>query len=323
MPSLFNTIAVAIPVLFTIAWCSAEPPGKVGPASPEGVHLYNFDQDKPGEAPAGFTTALTGGGKPGHWVVKVEPTAPSGKQVVVQTDGDPTGYRFPLLIAEKPIARDVEVAVRFKPISGEQDQGAGVVWRYRDKDNYYLVRANALEDNVVLYKVEKGKRTDLPVKGKGRTYGVKTKVASGKWSSLRIVAIGNLFEIYLDDKKLFEGEDETFKDAGLAGVWTKADSVIAFDDLRITTLDKKWPIAGAIGGIGNSPFLEADHVDSIGHGGHGVHRRLFDRAGRGRARGRREAHRGSFQEQAHARGRHQASLREGPRSRALGEIRVR
>jgi hypothetical protein len=109
------------------------------------------------------------------------------------------------------------------------------VWRYQDEDNYYIVRANALEGNVVLYKVEKGKRTDLPLKGEGRTYGKKTEVPQGTWGSLRVVATGPLFEVYFNGTKLYEVEDTTFAGAGRVGVWTKADSVTHFDDLTVVT----------------------------------------------------------------------------------------
>jgi hypothetical protein len=115
------------------------------------------------------------------------------------------------------------------------DQAAGLVWRYQDEDNYYIVRANALEDNVVLYKVEKGKRTDLPLKGEGRTYGRKTEVPSGQWSTLRLVAQGSLFEVHFNGQKLFDVEDSTFTGPGKVGVWTKADSVTYFDDLTVGT----------------------------------------------------------------------------------------
>jgi hypothetical protein len=121
-----------------------------------------------------------------------------------------------------------------EPVSGKGDQGAGIVWRYRDKDNYYIVRANALEGNVVLYKVENGKRTDLPLIGKGRTYGMKQKVPSGHWSTLRVTAKGDLFEVYYNGNKLYEVKDKTFKEGGKVGLWTKADSVIYFDDLQIS-----------------------------------------------------------------------------------------
>jgi hypothetical protein len=126
------------------------------------------------------------------------------------------------------------LGVKFKPISGRVDQAAGLVWRLKDANNYYIVRANALEGNVVLYKVQNGKRTDLPLKGEGKTYGKKVAVPSGQWSELRVVATGNLFEVYLSGRKLYEVEDNTFPQAGKVGVWTKADSVTHFDDLRVT-----------------------------------------------------------------------------------------
>ncbi len=200
------------------------------------VITIDFNKDKPGQPPSGFSTALTGRGQPGKWLVAKDDSSPDRGNVLAQTDADTTDYRFPVCIYDDLAAKDVDVIVKFKPVSGRGDQGAGIVWRYKDKDNYYIVRANALEGNVVLYKVENGKRTDLPVRGLGRTYGMKEKVPSGQWGVLRIVARRNLFEVYHDGKKLFEVEDDTFKEAGKVGVWTKADSVIYFDDLQITVL---------------------------------------------------------------------------------------
>ena len=197
--------------------------------------MINFDNDAVGRTPAGFSFGLTGKGKPGVWVSRKDDTSPGHGNVLAQTDADPTGYRFPVCVYDAITAKDVDVSVKFKPISGKGDQGAGIVWRYKDQDNYYIVRANALENNVVLYKVENGKRTDLPLKGEGRTYGKKEKVTSRAWGTLRVVATGNRFEVYHDGKKLYEVEDETFKDGGKVGLWTKADSVIYFDDLQITT----------------------------------------------------------------------------------------
>jgi hypothetical protein len=197
--------------------------------------VVDFEKDKPGAPPAGFQTALTGSGRPGLWVVVEDNTAPSGRLVLAQTDADTTGYRFPVCVFDGVTAKDAEISVKFKPVSGHVDQGAGLVWRYRDKDNYYIVRANALEGNVVLYKVQNGKRTDLPLKGEGRTYGKKTTVPSGAWSTLAVNAKGSLFEVLLNGAKLYEVEDTTFPDAGKVGLWTKADSVIRFDDLRIVT----------------------------------------------------------------------------------------
>jgi hypothetical protein len=208
-----------------------------GTAAAANAQNYGFDDQKAGDPPKGITCALTGKGRPGVWRVKDEPTAPSPRNVLAQTDDDGTSYRFPVCVVDGLTAADLDLSVRFKPVSGAGDQAAGLVWRYRDKDNYYIVRANALENNVVLYKVEKGKRTDLDPKGSGPfAYGKKVRVPSGTWSTLRVVARGPLFEAYLDGQKLFEVEDSTFTSPGQVGVWTKADSVTHFDDLKVTVV---------------------------------------------------------------------------------------
>jgi hypothetical protein len=118
---------------------------------------YNFDADTVGQAPKGFELALTGRGKPGKWIVQRVDDAPSGKNVLAQVDGDDTGYRFPLAYTG-PELKDLRLSVKCKPVSGKGDQGCGIVWRLKDKDNYYIARANALEDNVHLYRVVKGSR---------------------------------------------------------------------------------------------------------------------------------------------------------------------
>ena len=192
----------------------------------------DFSQDATDQPPRGFEFGHTAGvGKPGRWVVQAD----GGNKVLAQTDADSTRSRFPVAVLSDVNAADVDLSVRFKPISGRIDQAAGLVWRYQNQDNYYIVRANALEDNVVLYKVEGGKRTDLPLKGEGRTYGKKSDVPAGQWSTLRVVASGQRFEVYFNGTKLYEVEDTTFSNAGKVGVWTKADSVTQFDDLAVVS----------------------------------------------------------------------------------------
>jgi len=193
----------------------------------------DFNKDKAGEPPKGFSTALTGLGKAGVWVVMKDDASPSQGNVLAQTDADATGYRFPLCVYDGLTAKDADISVKIKPVSGKKDQAAGIVWRYRDKDNYYIVRANALENNVVLYKVQNGKREDLPLKVEGRTYGKKTPVPKNQWSELRVTAKGNLFSVWLNGQKLYEVEDGTFTEPGKVGLWTKADSVTYFDDLKV------------------------------------------------------------------------------------------
>lgn len=191
----------------------------------------DFEAFEVGKAPEGFSTALTGNGRPGTWVIREDSSAPSGKKVLAQTDTDDTSYRFPVCVHEKLTARDVHAGIQFKPVSGKVDQAAGIVLRYQDKDNYYIVRANALENNVRLYKIVAGRRQQFA--------GANTQVATGQWQSLGISLQGQHFMVMLDGKPIFEADDDAFKDAGKVGLWTKADSVTLFDDLTIEVFDKK------------------------------------------------------------------------------------
>lgn len=201
--------------------------------------VFDFETVEVGKLPPNFSTALTGGGGPVTWIVKEEPSAPSGGKVLAQMSTDGTSYRFPLCIYDNLTAKDVMVSVKFKPISGKVDQAAGIVWRYQDKDNYYIVRANALENNVVLYKVENGKRTDLkPLDAELFAYGKKAKVPKEQWSELQVVAKGNHFEVSLNGDNLFVIEDDTFTESGKVGLWTKADSVTFFDNLTIESEER-------------------------------------------------------------------------------------
>jgi hypothetical protein len=186
---------------------------------------FNFDSDTAGQAPKGFELALTGKGKPGKWLVLAVADAPSGKNVLAQTDGDETGYRFPIAYTG-PELKDLRLSVKCKPIAGKGDQGCGIIWRLKDKDNYYVTRANALEDNVHLYHVIKGSRV--------RFAGWDGKVASGVWHELAMEMIGDHIQVFFDGNKVIDASDGSFKDAGKFGVWTKADSIIQFDDLTAT-----------------------------------------------------------------------------------------
>jgi hypothetical protein len=197
--------------------------------------IIDFESDSAGQPPASFAFGLTGSGRPGVWVVRKDDASPDRGNVLAQTDADRTSFRFPVAVRDDLTMKDVDVSVRFRPVSGGVDQAAGLVWRYRDANNYYIVRANALEGNVVLYKVENGKRTDLPVKGSGRTYGKKADVPKNAWSQMGVTVRGPLFTVSLNGQGLYEVEDATFTTAGKVGVWTKADSVTYFDDLTVVT----------------------------------------------------------------------------------------
>ena len=182
-----------------------------------------FDKDDVGKGPHAFSFALTGQGKPGAWIVQKDDVTHGN--VLVQTDGDRTDYRFPLAIYNDFTAKDVDLAVQFRAISGKGDQGAGLVWRYRDQNNYYVTRCNALEDNCTIYHVVNGRRVAFQNKN--------VKVATNMWHTLKVVAAGDHFVVTYDGKTVLDAKDSTFADAGRVGLWTKADSVMAFDDLTI------------------------------------------------------------------------------------------
>jgi hypothetical protein len=196
--------------------------GDTGLGEPITVDFQATAVDK---LPAGFSSAVTGGGGPPSWLVVEDSTASGSGRVLAQQSTDRTSYRFPLCIYDYLSARDVEVSVRFKPVSGTVDQAAGLVTRFKDQDNYYVVRANALEDNVRLYKVERGKRTQLA--------SASVKVLPQQWQSLTLVVKRTHFWVSLNDRLLFETEDATFKSAGKVGLWTKADSVTYFDGFNV------------------------------------------------------------------------------------------
>jgi hypothetical protein len=198
------------------------------------AETFNFDSASPGTLPGGWTSAMTHDGGAARWEILKDDTAPSKPNVLAQTSTDATSGRFPMAILNKEDLKDGELRVKFKPVSGQGDQAAGLVWRYRDANNYYVVRANALENNVVLYKVEGGKRISLAPKGTpAKTYGVKHDVAPKAWSTLAVSFQDTLFAVFFNGRKLFEVEDQTFTEAGKVGLWTKADSVTYFDDFQI------------------------------------------------------------------------------------------
>jgi Domain of Unknown Function (DUF1080) len=188
---------------------------------------------KAGSQPSSFSAATTGKGSPADWQLREVAGAPSGKTVVAQLSTKGANMRFPVLVYDPIQTSNVSLTVKFKAISGSEDQAAGLVVRFQDPNNYYVVRANALEDNVVFYIVKNGQRIDLPVKGKGRTYGATAPVTKKSWNTLGLTAQGNTFVISLNGKQLYEVEDKQIDKAGKVGLWTKADSVIEFDDFVI------------------------------------------------------------------------------------------
>ena len=185
-----------------------------------------FETDAVGATPKGWTATRTGRGDP-KWTIEQDSTAPSKLKILKQS-GRAT---YPLLVKDGTNIKDGFIEVKFKAVAGSEDRAGGLVWRAKDANNYYVVRANALEDNVVLYKTVNGTRSALDIVGRKGGYGVNISVPANQWLSLRVEFSGSRFRVLYNGKQLFEVEDSTFSDAGKVGLWTKADSVTLFDEI--------------------------------------------------------------------------------------------
>jgi hypothetical protein len=181
------------------------------------TETITFDNDKTGSVPDGWHAGVTGHGAP-KWAVEVESSAPSKPNVLKQS-GSGT---FPYCVLTQSLLADGHVEVKFKPLSGDQDQAGGVIWRFKDGDNYYVARANALEDNVSLYYTQNGRRHTLKY--------VEAPVPDNTWHTLRVEFAGKHMRVIFNGKPTIEMDDEHIAGAGAVGVWTKADSVTLFDD---------------------------------------------------------------------------------------------
>ncbi len=170
----------------------------------------NFDKADIGKPPSGWTATQTGTGL-AKWTIERDDTAPSKPNVLKQS-GQAT---YPVCLKEDTNLKDGFVEVTFKPMSGKEDQAGGLVWRAKDANNYYIARANALENNVTIYHTINGRRTE---KKRARM-----TVASNQWHTLRVDFEANHFTVTFDGQKALEWDDDTFKEAGKVGVWTKAD----------------------------------------------------------------------------------------------------
>jgi len=181
------------------------------------TETINFDAFAVGASPPGWTAGVTGRGTQ-RWTVEADSAAPSKPNVLKQSGrGD-----FPWCVQDEPRIADGYVEVRFKPVSGKEDQAGGVVWRWKDGDNYYVARANALEDNVSLYYTQQGRRITIKY--------VDAPVAKNQWHTLRAEFSGQRMRVSLDGKVYIEADDAHIAGPGRVGVWTKADSVTLFDD---------------------------------------------------------------------------------------------
>jgi hypothetical protein len=183
--------------------------------------VYAFDKDKAGGRPAAFQAYS------GDWVVQADTSAPSPPHALAQAA---TRDAWPGIVLKDSDFADVSVTVSFKPVSGQEDQAAGIIVRYQDSGNFYVCRANANEDNVILFKFVKGSRSEIK--------SANVKVESGQWGSLRMDAVGDSLSCYLNGKRVLTAKPGLYQ-RGKVGLWTKADSVTYFDNLEVKPLVKK------------------------------------------------------------------------------------
>jgi len=170
------------------------------------------------------TQGKTGAGRVTDWKAVPDPSAPGG-WALSETAGDATDLRFALCISEQTVARDVDATLRFKAVGGSHARAAGLVLRAQSANDYYVIRADALEGSVRLYRMMRGRRAQIAAK--------EVAVASDQWHALRVVLKGNNFEVSLDGALLFKATDASLPQPGTVGVWSQADSIILFGSLLV------------------------------------------------------------------------------------------
>lgn len=187
--------------------------------------VWNFDREQPGTLPSEFSIGTLFDGRPaGDWQILATDRAKSPPHVFAQVMGKGAEHAYKVVLLKEVIASDLNLEVSFLPIQGRADMGGGLIWRATDDRNYFLARANPLEQNIRVYRVEKGVRHLL--QNFDQTIDVR------QWHTLRVTHRGCRVNIFYDDKQVFDLCDKTFHD-GMIGLWTKSDAVTYFDNLRL------------------------------------------------------------------------------------------
>lgn len=190
----------------------------------------NFDSFRPGQMPPSWF-AVSSNSK---WEVSKDDTAPSKPHVLAQKPGAAGPDSCSLIVWNKAYFKDGDVSVEFKPVGGRLDRSGGLVWRYRDPNNYYVLHADALQNKLALFKVQNGNRVLLsPRRRRFAKYALNRRVPSDEWSILHVKIRGSRYIVYFDHREAFEVDDSTFTGPGKAGLWTRADSVTYFDDFQV------------------------------------------------------------------------------------------
>lgn len=195
--------------------------------------IFAFNYNEVGDIPMGWSQYHTGKGKSVYWQVFDD----AGRIVMAQFSFENPNYHFNEAVYNGFIVKNVELAVELRGVKGQMDQGGGIIWRFIDADNYYVVRANPLENNVVLYKVENGERVELSLLESYNTNSMDVEDLGIAWNMLGVKVEDNLFTVYLNKKQIYQVSDTTFQNAGKIGLWTKADAITYFDDFQVINIE--------------------------------------------------------------------------------------
>lgn len=202
-----------------------------------GAENVDFDTDAPNAAPPYWSTVHTHPGPLGDWIVRRDSSAPSHPNVLSQISRAGARFEFEIAVFDKVVCRDGDVSAKIRLRSGPAVKTAGLVWRYQDPNNFYMLHLSADERNVVLFRVQGGKAEEIPITGaRPGGFGVSHDVRSGVWYLARVVFRGSRFRVFLGNRLLFDATDSAIPERGKTGVLTKGSTVASFDDFRI---DKK------------------------------------------------------------------------------------
>ena len=199
-----------------------------------GTETVNFDRLLPGAMPPFWTATATNGGAAPRWEVRRDSHAPTRQNVLALVSPGASESSFPLAIYDHSIFADGDLSVKFRIEGGRKAKSAGIVWRYQDQNNYYLLSFSADENRIVLYRVQDGQIRPIPIVGaKPGQVGVKHEIKTGQWYITRVTFQGSRVRVSFGNRRLFDADDAGIQVPGKTGLWTRAGTLAEFDDYRL------------------------------------------------------------------------------------------
>jgi hypothetical protein len=197
--------------------------------------VVNFDKLKPGSFPPYWTATSTESADHARWEILYDKTAPSRGNVFAQLSGAARDAEFPMAVYDRVICRDGDLSIKFKIVpNNRRVKAAGIVWRYQDPQNYYLLELSVDQRNIVLYRMQNGQLHPVPVlHSRTADVGVSRELRTGQWYETKVVFRGDHFKVLFDNRELFYADDSSLSNPGKTGIWTRGGTVAFFDDYRI------------------------------------------------------------------------------------------